>query len=302
MNPFVRSPRVRRFVMTLGMCCGLFVLCLFWLVTGSVTVQSVHAVTINPGAAAPTITVIKELNPSSDGGLFILSIDGVATSGDVGDGGTLGPTSIVSGTVYTVSESAGSVTNLADYNSSIACTVNGTPTFSGPTSSLGGISGQDGDTIVCTITNTRKTGTIEVKKTLVPSTDGGEFDLLIDGTVEQAAAQDGGTTGVVTVNTGTHSVSEQAASGTTATYYDATYSCTRNGAADSSGTGTIITGISVSEGDAIVCAFTNTLKPSTIQVAKIVNPITNSGKFNLLVNGAVEATDAGNGDSTGLSP
>ena len=35
--------------------------------------------------------------------------------------------------------------------------------------------------LVCTITNTRKTGTIIVKKALNPASDAGKFDLQVDG-------------------------------------------------------------------------------------------------------------------------
>ncbi len=38
----------------------------------------------------------------------------------------------------------------------------------------------DGSDIVCTITNTRKTGKLEVVKKLSPTTDPGRFDLRID--------------------------------------------------------------------------------------------------------------------------
>ena len=60
-----------------------------------------------------------------------------------------------------------------------------------------------GDDIVCTITNTRETGKLEVVKDLNPSTDSGTFNLQIDGTTEKANAGDGGSTGEKTLNTGT---------------------------------------------------------------------------------------------------
>ena len=45
--------------------------------------------------------------------------------------------------------------------------------------------------IVCTITNTRETGTIEVIKDLEPDGDPGRFNLQIDGTTEEGNARDG---------------------------------------------------------------------------------------------------------------
>src|SRR4029078_10123758 len=66
------------------------------------------------------------------------------------------------------------------------------------------------DAITCTITNTRKTGTIVVKKHLVPSTDAGLFALHVDGDTVATQVGDGGT-GSKVVNTGTHTVGEAGA-------------------------------------------------------------------------------------------
>ena len=71
-----------------------------------------------------------------------------------------------------------------------------------------------GEDIVCTSTNVRETGKIELKKDLSPDNDPGRFNLLI----KQGAtsidtennAGEGGTTGENTVNTGTYQVSETA--------------------------------------------------------------------------------------------
>ena len=48
-----------------------------------------------------------------------------------------------------------------------------------------------GDDIVCTITNTRKTGKLEVVKNLNPNTDPGKFNLQIDGTTRSAGRERG---------------------------------------------------------------------------------------------------------------
>ena len=77
----------------------------------------------------------------------------------------------------------------------------------------------DGSDIVCTITNTRKTGKLEVVKKLNPTTDAGRFDLRIDNTVEKDEAAHNGTTGEKTLNTGNHTVSETADGETTLTDY-----------------------------------------------------------------------------------
>jgi len=51
---------------------------------------------------------------------------------------------------------------------------------------------------------------LTVKKILIPSTDGGRFNLLVDGAVMARAAGDSGSTGPVVVSTGVHTVSEAA--------------------------------------------------------------------------------------------
>ena len=52
--------------------------------------------------------------------------------------------------------------------------------------------------VKCWVTNTRDTGTIKVTKKLLPATDGGKFNLLIDGTAKATNVGDGGTTGTQT--------------------------------------------------------------------------------------------------------
>ena len=67
-----------------------------------------------------------------------------------------------------------------------------------------------GEKVDCTFTNKRKTGTITVKKALVPATDTGKFDLQVDGkNVATQVGNDG--YGSKTVTTGTHTVGEAGA-------------------------------------------------------------------------------------------
>ena len=40
--------------------------------------------------------------------------------------------------------------------------------------------------MICTITNTRRQGTIQVVKDLIPTTDPGTFDLKVDGSTVKA--------------------------------------------------------------------------------------------------------------------
>jgi hypothetical protein len=112
--------------------------------------------------------------------------------------------------------------------------------------------------VKCWATNTRDTGTIKVTKKLVPATDGGKFNLLIDGQVKAPNVGDSGTTGTQTVTTGAHSVGESVGTGTDLANYDASLSCVDtahpNDPADTDGT------VQVDKGDAWECVITNTRK------------------------------------------
>jgi hypothetical protein len=113
--------------------------------------------------------------------------------------------------------------------------------------------------VKCWVTNTKTpppTGTIKVTKSLVPASDSGKFNLLIDGATNAANVGDGGTTGVVTVPAGTHTVGEAAGTGTDLANYTSSLSCTntKGGATDTDGT------LDVAAGDAWECLITNTRK------------------------------------------
>ena len=79
------------------------------------------------------------------------------------------------------------------------------------------------------VTNTRDTGTIKVTKELVPATDSGKFNLLIDGQAKATNVGDGGTTGTQTVPPGTHTVGESAGTATDLADYDSTHLVRRQG-------------------------------------------------------------------------
>ena len=110
--------------------------------------------------------------------------------------------------------------------------------------------------MVCTITNTRREGSITVIKDLVPSTDDGTFDLLVDDTVVKAAAGDGDQ-GSKDVAPGTYSASENGAGGTALADYDSSVACEKNGQAYKDAAGTSIAGLEVDSNDTVVCTITN---------------------------------------------
>ncbi len=110
--------------------------------------------TITNNDIAPTLTVIKHIAPTSDTGLFNLRIDGstAGTGGNVGDDGTTGAIPLIAG-AHTVSETAGTATDLSNYTAVIGgdCAANGTITLA------------LAENKTCVITNTRKAGLTIVK-------------------------------------------------------------------------------------------------------------------------------------------
>src|SRR5205807_788524 len=129
-------------------------------------------------------------------------------------------------------------TVLSDYTSSYVCTKNGNPYLSGSGASVGADAEGDVEGVVCTFTNTRNTGSIEVKKTLSPASDPGRFDLAVDGVPGVTNVGNGGDTGAITVNTGTaHTAAESAHAGTVLGDYTSSYVCTKNGNPYLSGSG-----------------------------------------------------------------
>src|SRR5439155_1362278 len=225
-------------------------------------------------ATTGRLEVKKSLSPSNDPGLFDLKIDGTTEASNVGNGGTTGEKQVSAGT-HTVSEGGGTGTNAGDYTASVVCrdgNGSGSVVAAGSGSVPLNVPVNQGADIVCTITNTRNTGTIEVKKTLSPTSDPGKFNLQIDGTTKATDAGNGGTTGAITVNAGTnHSVAELAGTGTTLGDYTSALACTRNGSGAESGSGTSLSSITVNKNDVPVCTITNT-KHSKIVVRKDAVP------------------------------
>src|SRR5207248_49296 len=133
------------------------------------------------------------------------------------NGGDTGVITVNTGTSHLAAESAHAGTVLGDYTSSSEERRDGNPYLSGSGTTVGAIAVAKSDAVVCTFTNTRNTGSIEVKKTLSPAADPGLFELAVDGTVPAAGSGvgNGGDTGAVTVNTGSsHTAAESAHAGT----------------------------------------------------------------------------------------
>ena len=109
-------------------------------------------------AATGTITINEVSNPVADPGKFNLQIDAATagTGGDVSNGGTTGGVVVTSspspGTAHTVGETAGTATNLINYQTSTSCT-DGTLTQTANGTAPMTVSVTDGSSITCTITN-----------------------------------------------------------------------------------------------------------------------------------------------------
>ncbi|NNL46840.1 MAG: DUF11 domain-containing protein, partial [Acidimicrobiia bacterium] len=152
---------------------------------------------------------------------------------------------------------------------------------------------------------------------MIPASDVGKFDLLVDGNVEADDIGDSGTTGAVSVSAGksndpdpigdTHTVGEAAGTNTDLSRYDTSISCT-------DGTDTVgpVAGIGpvdvfVEPDDAWVCTITNTLRQGTLIVKKQVindnggNATASDFTFSIDAGSAVSFDEAGGGSTDPLT-
>jgi hypothetical protein len=97
---------------------------------------------------------------------------------------------------------------------------------------------------------------LEVRQVLDPITDGGRFDLSIDGSVRKGAARHGESSGRTNVTPGDHTVAHAPAAPTSAADYDSTLECRADG-----GSGAVVasTGgsVTLASGDDVLCVFTS---------------------------------------------
>ena len=105
---------------------------------------------------------------------------------------------------------------------------------------------------------------ITVIKKLVPASDSGRFNLMVDSTTVKAAAGDGDS-GTTTVAPGHHHVYETAAAGTDLADYTASIDCKTK--AKTYGPGWI----DVNAGDEVTCTITNT-RQGKVEIAKVTDP------------------------------
>jgi len=211
------------------------------------------------------LRVVKQVVSTDPGeaGLFNLQIDGLTEASDVGDGGSTG-FEVVNTGLHTVGETAGTATTLDDYTSATVCR-DGQDTVV-PQNPAGTVEVTFASEITCTITNTRKTGTLTVVKRVVPAADPGLFDLEVDGKAVKDDASDGGSADVV-LTSGTHTVGESAGSVGDLADYTSAIACDDDKPAAGIGPVEVI----VTSGAHIRCTITNTRK-ATVTIHKVTAP------------------------------
>jgi hypothetical protein len=172
------------------------------------------------------------------------------------------------GKVYRVSEPASDEYELKDLSCRTYDKYGARPD-AGTVTSLAGrtatIKVRYNETVECVFTNERiRTGTIVVKKDLVPASDPGRFDLQVDGVTKVAAAGDGSYSAPVKLRAGTHVVGE---TGADLDGYVRSTVCTKPG---TYGTVEVASGaagpldVPVVAGDAITCTIKNVRKAKLI--------------------------------------
>ena len=131
-----------------------------------------------------------------------------------------------------------------------------------------------GNELTVSSSSPRCQGSITVVKRLVPADDFGRFNLKIDGRTAGAAAAvgDGDTTGTIAVDSGTHTVGESAASGTSLTDYYVDILCRDDARQLGGGQSDPSTTVLVRRGSAIVCTITNTRRQEPGETRPLPGP------------------------------
>ncbi len=238
------------------------------------------------------LRLVKDVSPDDESTVWNFAVTGATpfTESITGDGETLNHP-VLAGDDYSITETGAPGTNLSNYDTTWACTKGGDDYGSGSGTIISGLSIANADVIVCKFTNALRTGTLTVNKVIVPSSDTGKFNLLIDGTVKATDVGNGGTTGAVSVLAGAHTVSETAGTGTNLDSYVTTIA----GDCDAAGN------VSVSPGDGKTCTITNTRK-GVIVVEKQTNPDGVAGSFTFTGSAAGTISDNGQIIVSNLAP
>ena len=244
--------------------------------------------TRNSGA----LEVRKALSPTNDPGKFNLEIVDVASAANQGDNGTTGEKIVPTGS-YTVRETAGSGTQLQDYNSAIACRAgNGAgAVVASAADTTVDVSVTAGSDIVCALSNTRKTGGVTFVKVVQGDLDGiaaspSNWHFDVDNGGPQGVPHNG----TRTINTGIYTVLESSS----VAQDNADYALSGASGACAFKNGNI--SLEVSE-VASTCTLTNTRKTGALEVRKILVPANDPHTFSLAIDGVIRITGGDNATS-----
>jgi len=231
----------------------------------------------------PRISLQKAIGAAGGGRVrntdqFSLSITGVTPVLTTGTGAAImsAPVAVVAiaGSVITLAETAAlttPATELTNYSTTYACTNTGTggTTVAAGSGTSFSFTPANNDVLVCTFTNTRKSGTLSLRKTWSSTASGDTATVSSSGFINNASSgkstnnktnTDAGT--VVTVYAGeTASFSETFDNPASSKDYTASLSCTGNATPLSAGSLTVH-----GNDTAIICTLTNTqvLPPNTL--------------------------------------
>jgi uncharacterized repeat protein (TIGR01451 family) len=113
------------------------------------------------------------------------------------------------------------------------------------------------------------------------------------------AAADNGSTGAVTVSTGTHTVAELASSGTTMSEYTSSIECKQSTTVLASGAGTGPLSVNVTPDAHVICTITNARKAIDLVITKRANPT--AVHVGDQVTYTIVVTNKGPGTATGVT-
>jgi uncharacterized repeat protein (TIGR01451 family) len=277
-----------------------------------VSVSNCGKVIIKKQTAAPDAATKFNFTGSGFGSEVVGAPTATPTTFELGDGETETLNPVKPGS-YTVSEPAtASGYHLTDLSCAETGGTNTNPTtVDPPLDGVAHINVDPSETVTCTYTNTRDTGTITVVKRLVPSTDDGRFDLLVDGNVKANDVGNNGTTDQVVVPTGTYPVTEaggnQGVGGsgplTDLSHYVKSTHCEAPGQDPIDNADGPTVSVPVGAGQNWTCTITNTRKTGTVQLLKDIVPVTgyspDPGRFDLTITRNDNGTEAASASNVG---
>jgi len=159
------------------------------------------------------LEISKDVVPDNSNTNWNISVSGLTSFTDTLTGDdTTGIKAVLPG-IYTVSESAGSGTNLSDYNSSWSCSTDGGTPQTGTGTTINSLSVAKDSIVNCVFTNQLKAGTVVVHKDVQgpngeDTTDTSQnFTVRLDGNNAKTLT-DSGTVTYANVSSGTHTITE----------------------------------------------------------------------------------------------